>query len=236
MLPEIGEAGQRKLAESSVLVVGAGGLGAAVIAYLTAAGIGRIGVVDHDHVELSNLQRQIIHEEGDVGRLKVESAGDRISELNTHTEVDLYPRRLTEQNAASIIGRYDVVADGCDNFATRFAVNATCVAQQVPLVSAAIKGFDGQLSSFAPHRHKGAPCYQCLVESLPAEANNCNEVGVIGPLCGVIGAMQALEVIKLLLNLDGLLIGTLLRYNALTHGIKHSQLMANPHCPVCHHT
>lgn len=233
MLPQIGEDGQRALAQSSVLVIGAGGLGSALIAYLCAAGVGRIGIIDHDHVELSNLQRQIIHEQGDIGRLKVESAADRISELNTDTQVDLYPRRITEQNASSIISRYDIVADGSDNFATRFAVNAACIAYQVPLVSAAIKAFDGQLAVFAPHLSQDAPCYQCFVESIPAEANNCTQVGVIGPLCGVMGSMQALEVLKLLLGLDTALTGSILRYNGLTHETRRSLLKRNLDCPAC---
>jgi molybdopterin/thiamine biosynthesis adenylyltransferase len=229
LLPEIGEAGQQKLLDASVLIIGAGGLGSAVIAYLAAGGIGRLGVIDHDHVELSNLQRQIIHEHGDVGRLKVESAGDRISEINPDCAVDLYPRRITQENAASIISRYDIVADGCDHFGTRLIVNAACRKAGIPLVSAAVKGFDGQLMTIAADAN--APCYQCLVSELPPEAG-CRETGVIGPLCGVMGALQALEVMKMILGLPTLS-GQLLRYDGRTHRQRISTLIRAPECP-CH--
>lgn len=230
LLPEIGEAGQQKLADSAVLVIGAGGLGSAVIAYLAAAGIGRIGIIDHDHVELSNLQRQIIHEDGDIGRLKVESAADRISELNPHCAVDIYPRRLVAENAASIIARYTIVADGCDNFTTRLIVNAACMQSGIPLVSAAVKAFEGQLMTFPADGT--SPCYQCFVPESPPEAS-CKETGVIGPLCGVMGSMQALEVIKALLGLPTLS-GKLLRYDALTHRQRISTLPRNAECPLHH--
>jgi len=234
MLDEIGEAGQEVWRDASVLVIGAGGLGSAVISYLTAAGIGRIGIADGDHVESSNLQRQILHEEGDAGRLKVESAADRISELNSSTAVDLYPRRITAENATSILARYDIIADGCDNFQTRFAVNAACFSLHKPLVSAAVRGFDGQLSTFAPHLDATQPCYKCLIPDVPPEANTCREVGVIGPLCGIIGSMQALEVLKYLVGLSTLT-GTLLRYNGRTHRQTLTTLPRDPACAACAH-
>ena len=163
MLPELGEAGQQRLREARVLVVGAGGLGASVLTYLAAAGVGTLGIIDPDRVELSNLARQIIHETGDIGRLKVESASDRIAELNPDVRVIPYPFALTAENARAVMGEYHLIVDGCDNFATRLAVNAACVALGIPLVSAAIAGWEGQLASFAPHRAPEAGCYQCFV-------------------------------------------------------------------------
>lgn len=231
MLPEMGPAGQLKLQSSSVLVIGAGGLGSAVIPYLTAAGVGKIGVIDHDHVELSNLQRQILFEHADQGRLKVESAADRISEMNPHTEVVVYPRRVTAENATYLLRGYDAVADGSDNFVTRLAVNAACVQLKIPLVSAAVKGFEGQLSSFDPH-HDGA-CYQCLVPQIPPTPNNCTQVGVMGALCGIMGSMQALEIIKHLLQLPNLLQGKLLRFDGMNYRQRISTITQNPECPVC---
>lgn len=231
MLSEIGTEGQEKLAASSVLVVGAGGLGSAVLTYLAVAGIGRIGIIDHDHVELSNLQRQIVHEYADQGRLKVESAADRISELNPDVAVDIYPRRVTAENAASIFRNYDIVADGCDHFPTRLIVNAACVALNIPLVSAAVVGFSGQLGVF--HPAKGGGCYQCLVPEVPPEANRCTEVGVVGPICGMMGSLQALEIMKVLLGRSDSLRGKLLRYNALKHEHRISQLAVDAACPVC---
>ena len=229
LLPEIGETGQTALAEASVLVIGAGGLGSAVIAYLAAAGIGRIGIIDHDHVELSNLQRQIIHEQADIGRLKVESAGDRIAELNPDCAVDLHPRRITQENAAAIIGRYTIVADGCDRFATRLVVNDACMQTGVPLVSAAIAGFSGQLMTVIPAAR--TPCYRCFVGEAPPEAG-CRETGVIGPLCGVMGSLQALEVIKHIAGLPTLA-GRLLRYDGLRYRQHISSLAHDTACAAC---
>jgi len=233
MLDAIGEKGQEALQRASVLVVGAGGLGAALIGYLGAAGVGRIGIIDHDHVELSNLQRQIIHEQADVGRLKVESAADRLSELSPDTHVDIYPQRLGDHNA-SIISRYDIVADGCDNFATRFAVNRACIHFKKTLVSAAIKGFSGQLMTIQAFGDSPSPCYQCLVPEPPAEANTCREAGVIGPLCGVMGSLQALEVMKVILGLP-VLTHTLLRYDAMTNQQQLVSLSRDPDCKACAH-
>lgn len=196
MLAEMGEAGQQKLLDARVLVIGAGGLGSALITYLAAAGIGTIGVVDADRVELSNLARQIIHETGDIGRLKVESASDRVAELNPETHLITYPLALTEENAEALIAAYDIVADGCDNFATRFVVNDTCVKLGKPLVSAAIAGWQGQVMTILP----GGPDYRALVHEDAPEANTCRETGIIGPLAGIIGSMQALEVIRVVLG------------------------------------
>ena len=231
MLADVGESGQEKLRAASVLVIGAGGLGSALIAYLGAAGVGRIGIIDHDHVELSNLQRQIIHEYGDLGRMKVISAADRLSELSPDTDVDVYPQRLGDHNA-SIISRYDVVADGCDNFATRFAVNRACIHFKKPLVSAAVKGFEGQIMTATAFGDAPSPCYQCFVPEQPSEANTCREVGVIGPLCGIIGSMQALEVIKVVIGLPTLA-GNLLRFDGLTNRQQLVGLSHDPDCKAC---
>lgn len=196
MLAEMGEAGQQQLLDARVLVIGAGGLGSALITYLAAAGIGTLGVVDADRVELSNLARQIIHETGDIGRLKVESASDRIAELNPDVRIETHPIALTANNAETLIAQYDMVADGCDNFATRFVVNDTCVKLGKPLVSAAIAGWQGQVMTILP----SGPDYRALVPDDAPEANTCRETGIIGPLAGIVGSMQALEVIRVLLD------------------------------------
>lgn len=228
MLSEIGEAGQQKLLNAKVLIIGAGGLGSALIPYLAAAGVGQLGIIDDDRVELSNLARQIIHETGDIGRLKVESAEDRISELNPDVNVTTYPEALTEKNAEAIIARYDVIADGCDNFQTRFAVNAACVKLGKSLVSAAIAGWSGQVMSIA----NGSACYACFLHPDAPEANTCKESGVIGPLAGMIGSAQALEVLRMILG-KPVLVGKV----ALFDGIKHEQrivaIQKDPACPIC---
>lgn len=232
MMDEIGESGQEALARTSVLIIGAGGLGAASIAYLAASGIGHIGIVDDDHVELSNLQRQIIHEHGDIGRLKVDSAADRISELNPDIRVETHALRMNDSNASELIAGYNIIADGCDNFATRFAVNRACIAEQKPLVSAAVSRFSGQLASFMPYANANNPCYQCLVPEPPPEANNCTETGVISPLCGIIGSMQALDVLKIALDMPALT-NHLLRYDGKTHQQQLVDLARDPSCPAC---
>ena len=228
MLGDVGEAGQAKLLSARVLVIGAGGLGSALVSYLAAAGIGQLGIIDDDRVELSNLARQIIHETGDIGRLKVESAADRVAELNPDVRVTTYPFTLTAENAREIIGAYDIVADGCDNFASRFVVNATCVTLGVPLVSAAIAGFSGQVMSVAA----GSACYQCLVDPSAREANTCRETGVIGPLAGVIGSMQALEVMRIILGFSAL-VGRLAVYDGRTAQQRMVAIPRDPHCAVC---
>jgi molybdopterin/thiamine biosynthesis adenylyltransferase len=231
MLDGFGETAQSTLGSSSVLVIGAGGLGSATLSYLAAAGVGRIGIIDHDHVELSHLHRQIIHEDADINRLKVESAADRISELNPHIAVDVYAQRITEQNARAIISRYDLLADGCDRFDTRLAVNAACWAERKTLVSASALGYRGQLLSVSP-AEKSA-CYQCLVPEAPSEPDRCSEVGVLGPLCGIIGSMQATEIIKQLTGIGENLTGRWLRYDALNHTQAISHIRKNPSCAVC---
>lgn len=244
MLADVGEEGQARLAATRVLVVGAGGLGSAVIPYLAAAGIGHLGIIDGDRVELSNLARQVIHETGDIGRLKVESSRDRIGEINPDCDVAIYPYPLTAANAAAVLGAavashppspelgYHLVADGCDNFATRFVVNRACLAQRVPLVSAAIAGWDGQVMTIAPHLAPGTACYQCMVHPEAPEANTCRESGVIGPLAGVIGSMQALEVIRVALGIPAL-IGKLAIYDGRTGAQRIVAVPRDAACAAC---
>jgi adenylyltransferase/sulfurtransferase len=228
MLAEMGEAGQAKLLAARVLVIGAGGLGSGLLTYLAAAGVGHLGIIDPDRVERSNLPRQIIHEDGDVGRLKVASAEDRIAELNAETMVTTYPFALTPENAPDILSSYDVVADGCDNFATRFAVNAACVALQKPLVSAAIAGWQGQIMTVM----SGHACYQCVVNPQAPEANSCRENGVMGPLAGIMGTMQALEVLRVIIGRPALA-GKLAVFDGLTNQQRVLSLMRDPACAVC---
>lgn len=225
ILSEFGEAGQAALAAAKVCVIGAGGLGSACLSYLAAAGVGTLGVVDNDRVELSNLQRQILHEQADIGRLKAESARDRLEELNPDVRIEIHPLRLTEANARDILEKYDIIADGCDNFETRFVVADACAALGKPLVSGAVQGWAGQVSTFKPYLGVPHPSYRCLVPELPPEAQTCTQTGVLGPLCGVVGSMQAVEVIKEITGIGQSLSGTLLRYNALTAEFKRSQIL-----------
>jgi molybdopterin/thiamine biosynthesis adenylyltransferase len=230
MLPHFGERGQEALAGASVLVVGAGGLGSPLLTYLAAAGVGRIGIAEHDRVEPSNLPRQILFEEGDIHRPKLDAAIDRLSELNSATEIVAHQNGIRHADAASIIGAYDVVADGCDNFATRLLVNTTCVALQKPLVSASVAGWHGQLASFDVAR--GTPCYQCLVHPDATDANTCEDSGIIGPLAGIIGSMQALEVLRVIIG-EPALLGTLALYDGRTHAQRMVRIGRDAHCAVC---
>lgn len=230
MLAEFGDAGQRTLANAKVLVVGAGGLGSPLLTYLAAAGIGHIGIAEHDRVEISNLPRQILFEEGDVNRPKLDAAMDRLSELNSATHIIPHPEGMTETNATDIIGQYDIVADGCDNFPTRFLVNRSCVALGKPLVSASVAGWNGQLASF--DTSKGTACYQCLVHPDAPDANTCRESGIIGPLAGVVGSMQALEVLRMLLGKPALL-GKLAIYDGLVHNQRVVALPRDAQCKAC---
>lgn len=231
-LAPVGQKGQEKLLASKVLVVGAGGLGAPVISYLAAAGIGQIGIIDYDRVELSNLQRQVLFETGDIGRLKVEAAKDTISELNPETKIDTFTEKLDNANARARVKAYDIVADTSDNFATRFAVNAACHAEKRTLVSAAVRAFDGQLAVFKSYLGGVEPCYRCFVGSTPDDERGCADVGVLGAFTGVIGSMQAVEVIKELLG-KGSLVGQLLRLDALTLEQRKSKITRDPKCECC---
>lgn len=233
VLPEIGEAGQDKLLASSVLVIGAGGLGSASLGYLAAAGIGRIGIVEPDRVELSNLQRQILFETADIGQPKVQAAADRLEEINPGARIELFPTRITAENAAGLIIPFDLVIDGSDNFSTRFAVAEACYHAQKTLISAAISGFSAQASTFKPHFGPPHPCYRCLVPHLPERETDCAQEGIVGPLAGLMGSLQALEAIKELLGIGISLSGSLWVYNALSAQIKTIALPRNPGCPLC---
>jgi adenylyltransferase/sulfurtransferase len=231
-LPEVGVEGQLRLRSSSVLLVGAGGLGSPLGIYLAAAGLGRIGLVDFDVVDLSNLQRQVLYETQDVGRPKVELARQRLLAINPHVEVEAHPVRLTADNAMDVIAAYDVVIDGTDNFATRYLVNDACVLLEKPNVYGSIFRFEGQASVFWARR---GPCYRCLYPEPPAAGAvpSCAEGGVLGILPGVIGSLQATEAIKLLLDRGESLIGRLLLFDALEMRFRELRLRKDPRCPVC---
>ena len=231
-LPEFGKEGQEKLKNASVLLVGAGGLGSPAATYLAAAGVGRIGLVDFDTVEASNLQRQILYGTSDVGRPKLEAASERLEDLNPHVEVERHEVRLTSDNALDFIDDYDVVADGTDNFPTRYLVNDACVMTGTPNVYASIFRFEGQVSVFAT---EDGPCYRCLYEEPPPPGlvPSCAEGGVLGILPGFIGTLQATEVIKLLTGIGTPLIGRLLMVDALPMEFRTVDVPKNPECPVC---
>ena len=235
VLPEVGGIGQAKLLQSSVLVVGAGGLGAPLILYLAAAGVGRIGIIDNDAVALSNLQRQVIHSTADIGRPKVESARDTVRRINP--EVDLVPHheRLTAANIARLISDYDLVADGSDNFETRFLLTDACHLGGRTLVSAAILRFEGQLATFKSHLGAPYPCYRCLDREAPPPGMvpSCAEGGVFGALAGVMGSLQAVEVIKEIIGAGESLAGSLLIYDALGVTFRKMKLPRDPDCPLC---
>ncbi len=232
-VPGVGEEGQRQLKASSVLMIGTGGLGSPAALYLAAAGVGRIGLMDPDTVDRSNLQRQILHGESWVGKSKLESAAARLRELNPHVELELLPVRFTPENAMDLVSRYDVVLDGCDNFPTRFLSNDACFFLKKPCVYGSIFRFDGQVTVFAPHL--GGPCYRCMLPSLPApgSAPSCEEAGVLGVLPGVIGSLQAMETIKLLLGIGEPPLGKLLCYDALGTNFRGLRLRRDPACRLC---
>ena len=220
VLKEVGGPGQQKLKDSSALVIGAGGLGSPVLLYLAAAGVGTIGVIDDDRVSLDNLQRQIVHDTDRVGELKTESAAESLKRINPHVKVKLHSERLTAENALNVIADYDVVADGSDNFATRYLVNDACYLAKKPLVFAAIGPFDGYITTFRAFENdeegKPRPNYRCVfpVAPPPGTVAPCSEVGVLGAVAGVVGTLQAIEVLKELLDLGDSLVGRLLIYDA----------------------
>ncbi|HTQ13131.1 MAG TPA: molybdopterin-synthase adenylyltransferase MoeB [Rhizomicrobium sp.] len=236
VLREVGGPGQARLRAARVLVVGAGGLGSPVLLYLAAAGVGTLGIADFDTVSLSNLQRQIAHASADVGRLKTDSAAARIRALNPHVAVETHPVRLTAANAMELVGRYDVVADGSDNFATRFLVNDACFFAKKILVSAAVTEFDGQLSTFKAFDRAGAhPCYRCIFPAPPPPgmAPSCSETGVLGAAAGVMGTLQALEVLKEITGAGESLAGYLLIYEALATRFRSVKVRPDPACALC---
>lgn len=232
IMPEVGIEGQQKLKEASVLLIGAGGLGSPLGLYLAAAGVGRLGIVDFDAVDFTNLQRQIIHRTEDVGRLKVDSAKERIAGINPDVEVKTFNTKLSRENITGLIKDYDLVIDGTDNFPTRYLVNDACIFQQKPNIYGSIFRFDGQATVFFPFK---GPCYRCLYPEPPPPGMvpSCAEGGVLGVLPGVIGLIQATEAIKLIIGKGEPLIGRLLLYNALKMEFREVTLKRDPGCPVC---
>lgn len=233
MLPEVGLEGQKKICSTSVLCIGAGGLGSPIAMYLAAAGIGRIGILDFDTVDESNLQRQLLHGTEDVGRPKTESAADTIRSLNPLVEVVQHRERITSANALDLIRPYDIVVDGTDNFPTRYLTNDACVLLKKPNVFGAIFRFEGQASVFAPHL--GGPCYRCLYPEPPppGEVPSCGEAGVLGVLPGIIGCIQATEILKLAAGIGTPLLGRMLVYDALEMKFRELRLRRDPQCPMC---
>jgi len=233
ILPEVGLAGQKRIKASSVLCIGAGGLGSPIAMYLAAAGVGRLGLVDFDTVDYSNLQRQIIHGTEDVGRPKGESAQESIRSINPNVDVTRHNVRLSSENAMDIIRSYDIVVDGTDNFPTRYLTNDACVLLKKPNVYGSIFRFEGQASVFAPHL--GGPCYRCLYPEPPPPGMvpSCAEGGVLGVLPGIIGCIQATEILKLALGKGSSLINRLLLFNALDMKFREVKLRRDPKCPLC---
>ncbi len=235
ILDEVGEDGQEKLLASRVLVVGAGGLGAPLLMYLAAAGVGTLGIVDDDEVDLTNLQRQVVHATGSVGRKKTESAKDTLAALNPGINVVTHDVRLTGENAEEILAGYDLVADGSDNFETRYLLNDACYRVGMPLVAAAMLRFEGQLFTFRRNDDAPTACYRCIFpEAPPADlVPRCEEAGILGALAGVMGSLQTTEVLKELLGLGKSLAGRMLIYDALNTGFHTINVPWNPDCDVC---
>jgi adenylyltransferase/sulfurtransferase len=233
IMPEVTAEGQRRLKAARVLCIGAGGLGSPAALYLAAAGVGTTGIVDFDKVDLSNLQRQLLHGTKDVGRDKLESARDRLRDINPDIKVELHDCRFSSENASEIVSNYDVVVDGSDNFATRYLSNDVCVFAQKPNVYGSVFRFEGQTTVFAPHL--SGPCYRCLFPEPPPPDSvpNCAQAGVLGVLPGIIGTLQAIEAIKLLIGIGDPLIGRLLHFDALKVKFRELNLRRDPQCPVC---
>lgn len=238
ILHEIGGPGQMKLKQARVLVIGAGGLGAPVLMYLAAAGVGTLGIVDDDTVSLSNLQRQVVHATGKVGALKVDSAKETLKRINPNVSVETFAGRITAANAMDIVSGFDLVADGCDNFSTRFLVSDACYLAGKTLVSGAVGQFDGQVATFKPHVRMADgtpyPSYRCLHESPPADGlvPTCEEAGIIGAITGIIGSIQAMEVIKEITGAGDTLAGRIFMYDALATRAYTAKLNWNPNNPL----
>jgi len=232
ILPNVGGEGQSKLLSSRILIVGMGGLGSPIALYLAAAGIGTLGLVDFDRVELNNLQRQIIHFTGDIGKKKVFSARETIQAINPDVSVRIHDQRLSAENVMDILSGYDLIMDGTDNFPVRFLLNDACHLTGKTIVYGAIFRFEGQVSVFAPRK---GPCYRCLLPEMPPPGSvpRCQEAGVFGVLPGIVGSMQATEAIKLILGIGRPLIGRLLLVDALDMETMEMKLLQNPRCPVC---
>ncbi|MES2921033.1 MAG: molybdopterin-synthase adenylyltransferase MoeB [Verrucomicrobiota bacterium] len=233
LIPAVGEAGQLRLKSAAVLLIGTGALGSPAALYLAAAGVGRLGLVDADVVDASNLQRQILHGESWIGKPKLESAAARLREVNPHVQVELHPVRFIPENAMEIAGKYDILVDGSDNFPTRFLTNDTAFLLRKPLVYGAIHRFEGQTGVFAPHL--GGPCYRCLLPDMPPPGSvpSCQEAGVLGVLPGIIGSMQAMEALKLILGIGVVPLGKLTCYDALNSAFRSLKLNRDPQCRLC---
>ncbi len=231
IMPQIGGKGQRKLLDAKVLLIGAGGLGSPVALYLAAAGVGTLGIVDFDVVDITNLQRQILHHTHDIGRLKVVSAAESIGEINPDVHVVQHREQLSSENALELMRPYDIVVDGSDNFPTRYLVNDATVMLGKPCVHGSIFLFEGQAATFVP----GKGCYRCLYPTPPPPGMvpNCSEAGVLGVLPGIVGSIQAVETIKLILGLGNTLTGRLLLFDALNMEFRQVKVRRNPNCPVC---
>ena len=232
ILTEVGGLGQTKLLESKILVIGAGGLGSPTALYLAAAGVGTLGIIDHDTVDISNLQRQILHGTSDVGQSKVVSAKATLNEINPDVEIVMYQQRLSSENVFQLFEDYDLVIDGCDNFPTRYLINDACVMMGKPNIHGSIFQFEGQVTIFYPGK---GPCYRCLYPSPPPPgmAPSCQEAGVFGVLPGIVGSVQAVEAIKVLLEIGDPLIGQLLLFDALGMSFKRMKLHQDSECPIC---
>src|SRR4051812_3850704 len=233
LMPEVTVEGQKRLKGARVLCVGAGGLGCPALLYLTAAGVGTLGLVDFDTVDVTNLQRQILHGTSDVGRKKTESARARLHELNPHVQLEVHDCRFSSENAQAMVAQYDIVVDGSDNFATRYLSNDVCVWARKPNVYGSVFRFDGQTTVFAPQL--GGPCYRCLFPEPPPPESvpNCAQAGVLGVLPGIIGMLQAMEAIKLIVGIGESLVGRLLHFDALKVTFRELKLRRDPLCPVC---
>lgn len=232
ILKEIGGEGQKRLLQAKVVIIGAGGLGSPSAYYLAAAGVGKIGIVDSDKADLSNLQRQILHFTKDVGRLKTESAQEKLTAINPDCEVVLHTTRINAKNVLDIIGEYDAVINGSDNFPTRYLINDACIINKIPLFEGAVIGFSGQVMTILPHE---SACYRCLYEEPPPPGlvPSCQEAGVMGATPGVIGLIQSTEVVKWILGKGKLLTNRVLLYNGLEMEFNEFQVARNPQCPVC---
>lgn len=232
VLPQVGGVGQAKLRSARVLIIGAGGLGSPAAIYLAAAGVGTIGIVDDDRVELSNLHRQILYTESSIGRPKVDSARAMLEGVNPLVRVETHPLRLQADNIGSLVRGYDVVVDGSDNFPTKFLVNDACVFEEKPLSLAGIHLFEGQVMTIVPGR---GPCYRCIFIEPPPEGAipSCEEAGVFGAVAGLAGCIQGVEVIKLILGIGETLVGSILRMDTLRGSFRTVPVNRNPHCPVC---
>jgi molybdopterin/thiamine biosynthesis adenylyltransferase len=230
VLPEIGEEGQARLLATRMLVVGAGGLGSPVLLYLAAAGVGRIGIVDPDRVELSNLQRQILFETGDLSHFKTLSARARLEELNPEIALEVYTEALTAENATRLCAGVDLVLDCCDRFETRYAINDACMGLGIPWASGALRGFTGQVALYAPHLDAALPCYRCFCPEPPDEPNRCSDDGVLGAFAGMVGSLQAMEALRYVLSIGEPAAGTMLRVDGKTLTSKRVKVRRDAGC------